>query len=230
MSVVESAVKSRGAELGWSLSTGKNLATVNSDRLLAAYMSELPAGVTRADQRRRRAALARRRGADGEDAGRRSRRHGRQGRRLGGIEEQRLQHPGVERRLEGIRSRVARAMAEDQRRSGHGPEAEGGQGQGEARAGVQEEERRGDQGGPDGRLRQARGRVQPRLEEAPGADLGHRQGHRGEDQRERRLPQEGQERQGKRQGGPRRGGGPQGPAGKAEGLLRDSDASRRRCR
>ena len=46
MSVVESTVKSRGAELGWSLSTGKNLATVNSDRLLAAYMSELPAGVT----------------------------------------------------------------------------------------------------------------------------------------------------------------------------------------
>ncbi len=46
MNVVESTVKSRGAELGWSLSTGKNLATVNSDRLLAAYMSELPAGVT----------------------------------------------------------------------------------------------------------------------------------------------------------------------------------------
>ena len=46
MSVVESTVKSRGAELGWSLSTGKNLATVNSDRLLAAYMSELPAGVS----------------------------------------------------------------------------------------------------------------------------------------------------------------------------------------
>jgi len=33
-------------ELGWSLSTGKNPGTVNSDRLLAAYMSELPAGVS----------------------------------------------------------------------------------------------------------------------------------------------------------------------------------------
>ena len=35
MDVVEKEVKSRGAELGWSLSTGKNLGTVNSDRLLA---------------------------------------------------------------------------------------------------------------------------------------------------------------------------------------------------
>jgi len=46
MDAVQSAVKSRGAELGWSLSTGKDLRTVNTDRLLAAYMSELPAGVT----------------------------------------------------------------------------------------------------------------------------------------------------------------------------------------
>ena len=38
MVIVESTVKSRGAELGWSLSTGKDLRTVNTDRLLAAYM------------------------------------------------------------------------------------------------------------------------------------------------------------------------------------------------
>jgi len=46
MDVVQETVKKRGAELGWSLSTGKDLGTVNSDRLLAAYMSELPAGVS----------------------------------------------------------------------------------------------------------------------------------------------------------------------------------------
>ena len=46
MDVVQSTVKSRGGEIGWALSTGKNLATVNSDRLLAAYMSELPSGVS----------------------------------------------------------------------------------------------------------------------------------------------------------------------------------------
>ena len=46
MEVVQGEVKKRGAELGWSMSTGKSLGTVNSDRLLAAYMSELPAGVT----------------------------------------------------------------------------------------------------------------------------------------------------------------------------------------
>jgi hypothetical protein len=46
MAVVQSTVKARGAELGWSLSTGKDMGTVNTDRLLAAYMSELPAGVT----------------------------------------------------------------------------------------------------------------------------------------------------------------------------------------
>lgn len=45
MSTVESAVKARGAELGWSLGTGKDLSTLASDRLLAAYMAELPAGV-----------------------------------------------------------------------------------------------------------------------------------------------------------------------------------------
>ena len=46
MDVVQAAVKSRGAELNWSLSTGKDMTTVNSDRLLAVYMSELPSGVT----------------------------------------------------------------------------------------------------------------------------------------------------------------------------------------
>ena len=46
MDVVQKEVQARGAELGWALSTGKNQGTVNSDRLLAAYMSELPAGVT----------------------------------------------------------------------------------------------------------------------------------------------------------------------------------------
>ena len=46
MDAVQSTVKSRGGEIGWALSTGKNLATVNSDRLLAAYMSELPSGVS----------------------------------------------------------------------------------------------------------------------------------------------------------------------------------------
>jgi hypothetical protein len=46
MDVVESAVKARHADLGWSMSTGKDLKSVNTDRLLAAYMAELPAGVT----------------------------------------------------------------------------------------------------------------------------------------------------------------------------------------
>jgi hypothetical protein len=46
MDVVESTVKARGAEMGWALSTGKDMKTVNTDRLLAAYMSELPSGVT----------------------------------------------------------------------------------------------------------------------------------------------------------------------------------------
>ena len=46
MDVVQATVKSRGGEIGWALSTGKNLGTVNSDRLLAAYMSELPSGIS----------------------------------------------------------------------------------------------------------------------------------------------------------------------------------------
>ncbi|MCE9661718.1 MAG: hypothetical protein K8R60_24605 [Burkholderiales bacterium] len=46
MDIVQTTVKARGGEMGWALSTGKNLMTVNSDRLLAAYMSELPAGVS----------------------------------------------------------------------------------------------------------------------------------------------------------------------------------------
>jgi hypothetical protein len=46
MDALESAVKARYADLGWSMSTGKDLKTVATDRLLAAYMSELPAGVT----------------------------------------------------------------------------------------------------------------------------------------------------------------------------------------
>ncbi len=46
MAVVEKAVRSRGAQHGWSMATGKDPRTVNTDRLLAAYMSELPAGVT----------------------------------------------------------------------------------------------------------------------------------------------------------------------------------------
>jgi hypothetical protein len=45
MDVVQSVVQARGGEIGWAISAGKNLGTVNSDRLLAAYMSELPAGV-----------------------------------------------------------------------------------------------------------------------------------------------------------------------------------------
>jgi hypothetical protein len=42
MEVVQSTVKARGAEMGWQLSTGKNMGTVNTDRLLAAYMSSCP--------------------------------------------------------------------------------------------------------------------------------------------------------------------------------------------
>lgn len=45
MGLVDATVRERGLQALWSLGTGKNLATVNSDRLLAAYMSELPAGV-----------------------------------------------------------------------------------------------------------------------------------------------------------------------------------------
>jgi len=46
MSIVESRVKSRGIEMGWSLATGKDMATVATDRLLAAYVSQLPPGVS----------------------------------------------------------------------------------------------------------------------------------------------------------------------------------------
>jgi hypothetical protein len=46
MEVVEAAVKARHADLGWSVSTGRDLVSVNSERLLAAYMAELPAGVS----------------------------------------------------------------------------------------------------------------------------------------------------------------------------------------
>ena len=46
MEMVESAVKSRHMELTWSMSTGKDLQTLAMDRLLAAYMSKLPPGVT----------------------------------------------------------------------------------------------------------------------------------------------------------------------------------------
>ncbi len=46
MSVVEKAIDVRGAQLGWALSTGKDARTLATDRLLAAYMSELPSGVT----------------------------------------------------------------------------------------------------------------------------------------------------------------------------------------
>ena len=46
MDVVESVVKSRNADLGWGLASGKDLKSLNTDRLLAAYMSELPSGVS----------------------------------------------------------------------------------------------------------------------------------------------------------------------------------------
>ena len=46
MEIVESTVKSRSADLGWSLGTRKDMKSVNTDRLLAAYMSELPSGVS----------------------------------------------------------------------------------------------------------------------------------------------------------------------------------------
>jgi hypothetical protein len=46
MDVVESVVKSRNADLGWGLASGKDLRSLNTGRLLAAYMSELPSGVS----------------------------------------------------------------------------------------------------------------------------------------------------------------------------------------
>lgn len=45
MDVVEAGVKARSADIGWGLATGKDLKSLNTDRLLAAYMSELPSGV-----------------------------------------------------------------------------------------------------------------------------------------------------------------------------------------
>lgn len=46
MSVVESTLTARAAPMMWSMAAGKDLRAVNTDHLLAAYMSELPAGVT----------------------------------------------------------------------------------------------------------------------------------------------------------------------------------------
>ena len=46
MDVVASVVKSRNADIGWGLASGKDLKSLNTDRLLAAYMSELPSGVS----------------------------------------------------------------------------------------------------------------------------------------------------------------------------------------
>ncbi|MEP6739235.1 MAG: hypothetical protein ABJA61_02575 [Caldimonas sp.] len=46
MDVVESTVRSRGGNMAWGLAAGKDMKSINTDRLLAAYMSELPSGVT----------------------------------------------------------------------------------------------------------------------------------------------------------------------------------------
>ena len=46
MEAVETGVRKRLAHVGWSVGSGKDLATVAADRLLAAYMADLPAGVT----------------------------------------------------------------------------------------------------------------------------------------------------------------------------------------
>jgi hypothetical protein len=46
MDLLENLARSSGAEMSWSLSTGRDATTVNTDRLLAAYMSDLPAGVS----------------------------------------------------------------------------------------------------------------------------------------------------------------------------------------
>src|SRR5664279_2303728 len=46
MDVVESTIKSRSADIGWGLASGKDLKSIATDRLLAAYMSELPSGVS----------------------------------------------------------------------------------------------------------------------------------------------------------------------------------------
>jgi len=46
MDVVEATVRSRSADIGWGVAAGKDLKAVNTDRLLAAYMAELPSGVS----------------------------------------------------------------------------------------------------------------------------------------------------------------------------------------
>lgn len=46
METVEAAVKLRAADIGWSVSTGRDLASVAGERLLAAYLSQLPSGVS----------------------------------------------------------------------------------------------------------------------------------------------------------------------------------------
>lgn len=46
MDVVDKGVRDRLANVTWGLSTNKSPASVNTDRLLAAYMTELPGGVT----------------------------------------------------------------------------------------------------------------------------------------------------------------------------------------
>ncbi len=46
MDAVESGVTSRFANMTWGLSTNQNPDTVNTDRLLAAYLSEMPSGVS----------------------------------------------------------------------------------------------------------------------------------------------------------------------------------------
>ena len=46
MDAVESGVRSRLANVTWGMSSNQSPASVNSDRLLAAYMSEMPSGVS----------------------------------------------------------------------------------------------------------------------------------------------------------------------------------------
>lgn len=44
--LVDATARRTGAQVTWSMGNGKNLATLQSDKLLAAYMAELPAGVS----------------------------------------------------------------------------------------------------------------------------------------------------------------------------------------
>ncbi len=46
MDAVESGARARLANVTWGMSSNQNPATVNTDRLLAAYMSEMPSGVS----------------------------------------------------------------------------------------------------------------------------------------------------------------------------------------